>query len=186
MAAICVVTLKQPRQLEGVDRVGWRDGRPVPTHSAAGGRHRVASAAGAVLGSDIDLIGSPMPNRPLLIRRTGIRIQIVASHGRVIAVRVLRAIPSRVVARITETETITKVVAKKNAAEAEYGAAPESTKLPIEARIEVPICERMSSAEVAACERMPPAEVASPTMPAFVSACGYRRLRNPDGERGGE
>jgi hypothetical protein len=144
-----------------------------------------STTARSVLGSDIDLIGSPMPNRPLLIRRTGIRIRIVASHGRVIAVRVLRAIPSRVVARITETETITKVVAKKNAAEAEYGAAPESTKLSIEARIEVPVCERMSSAEVAACERMPPAEVATPTMPAFVSACGHRRLRNPDGERGG-
>jgi hypothetical protein len=109
----------------------------------------------------------------------------VAAHGRVVAVRVLRAIPSRVVARVTVSETVTEVVAKKNAAEAEYGAAPESTKLPIEARIEVP--EGTPPAEVPACERMPSAKVASTTpMPAaFVSARGHGELCNPDGERGG-
>jgi hypothetical protein len=137
------------------------------------------------MGSNIDLIGSPMPTRPSLIRRAWRWIRIVAAHGRVIAVRVLRAIPSRVVAWVTETETVTEVVAKKNAAEAEYGAAPESTKLPIEARVKVPACEGTPSDEMAGCERMPSAEVAAPTMPAFVSACSHGRLRNPDDERGG-
>jgi len=105
-----------------------------------------------------------------LIRRT--RIRIVAAHGRIVAVKVLRAIPSRVVARVTVTETVTEVVAKKNAAEAEYGAAPESTELPIE----VPTREgTLPSAEVPACERMPSAEVASttPTPAAFVCACTH-------------
>src|ERR1700730_17209656 len=75
-------------------------------------RHR------SVLDSDIDLIGSPMPTQPLFIRRARRRRRIVAAHSRVVAVRVLGAIPSGVVARVTVTETVTEVVAKKNAAEA--------------------------------------------------------------------
>jgi hypothetical protein len=108
-----------------------------------------------------------------LIRRA--RIRIVAAHSRVVAVRVLGAIPSRVVARVTVTETVTEVVAKKNAAEANYGAASESPELPIEARIEVPTCEASANAEVAACKRMPSAGVASttPTPAAFVCACSH-------------
>ena len=109
-------------------------------------------------------------NETALIRRA--RIRIVASHGRVVAVRVLRAIPSRVVARVTVTETVTEVVAKKNTAEANYGAASESPELPIEARIEVPTCEASPNAEVVACEHMPSAQVAptTPTPAAFVCA----------------
>src|ERR1700682_3266861 len=83
--------------------------------------------------------------RPPLISRA--RIRIVAAHGGVVAVRVLRAIPGRVVAWVTVTETVTEVVAKENAAKAEYGAAPESTELPIKARIEVATCEGTPTAE---------------------------------------
>jgi hypothetical protein len=141
------------------------------------------------------LVAPLLPNKAAastyenLIRRARIRIgiRIVAAHGRVIAVRVLRAIPSRVVARVTVTETITEVITKKSAAETKYGAAPESTELPIEAPIEVPTCEGTLIAEVSACERMPSGEVASttPVPAAFVSACGHGGLCNPDGERGG-
>ena len=121
-------------------------------------------------------------NETALIRWAGIRI--VAAHRGVVAVRVLRAIPGGVVAWVTVTQTVTEVVAKKNAADAEYGAAPESTKLSVEARIEVPTCEGVPNAEATACERVPSAEVA--TMPAaFVSACGHGGLCHPDGERGG-
>jgi hypothetical protein len=64
-----------------------------------------------------------------LIRWT--RIGIVAAHGRVVAVRVLRAIPGRVVPWVSVTETVTEVEAKESAADAEYGAAVESSKLPL-------------------------------------------------------
>ena len=121
-------------------------------------------------------------NETALIRRA--RIRIVAAHGRVVAVRVLRAIPGRVVAWVSETETESEVVAKEYAADAEYGAAPESTELPIKAGIEMPTHDGAPNAEVPACERMSSAEVA--TMPsASVSACGHGGLCNHDGERGG-
>ena len=123
--------------------------------------------------------------RPPLICRT--RIRIVAAHGRVVAVRVPRTIPDRIVAWVTVTETVTEVVAKENAADAEYGAAPEFTELAIKAWIEVTTYEGAANAEATACERTPSAEVAStaPMAAALVSACGNGGLCNPDGERGG-
>jgi hypothetical protein len=144
-----------------------------------------STTARSVLGSDIDLIRSPKPIRPLLVRRAGIRTRVVAAYRGVEAVRVLRTIPSRIVARVTVTETVTEVIAKKNVTKGEYRPAPESTKLPIEARVKVPACEGTPSAEMAACERMSSAEVATPATPSFVSACGRGRLRNSDGERSG-
>jgi hypothetical protein len=122
---------------------------------------------------------------PMLIRWA--RIRIVAAHGRVIAVRVLRAKPGGVVARVTVTEAVTEVEAKKSAADAEYGVAPESTKLPIEARIEVPTREGTPNAEACARERVPYTEVGSaPRMPAAsVSTCGHGELCKRDGQRGG-
>jgi hypothetical protein len=101
-----------------------------------------APSPNSVLHHTIQTIIRPrLLRNPPLKHRARIWIRIVAAHGKVVAIRVLRAIPSRVVARVTVTETITEVVAKKNAAETEYGATPESTELPIEARIEVPTCE---------------------------------------------
>jgi hypothetical protein len=107
-------------------------------------------------------------------------IRIVAAHGRVIPVGVLRAIPGRVVARVTVAETITKVITKKNTANTEYGAASESAESPIE----VPTW-KMPIAEAHACEPVPSGEVVATTSAACVSACGNGGLRNPDGKRGG-
>jgi hypothetical protein len=116
------------------------------------------------------------------IRRAGIRI--VAAGGGVVAVGVLRAIPSRVVAWVTITKAVAEVIAKENVAVAKYGAAPEPTELPIKAWIEVSACEGAPTAEAAFCKRMCSAEVASTsTMTAFMSAYGNWELCNSDGER---
>jgi hypothetical protein len=77
----------------------------------------------------VETLGGLVAN-PRLIHRP--RIRIVAAHGGVVAVGVLGAIPRRIIAGVTVTETITKVVTKKSATDSEYGAAPESTEPPIE------------------------------------------------------
>jgi hypothetical protein len=122
---------------------------------------------------------------PTLIRWA--RMRIGAAHGRVVAVGVLRAIPRRIVDWITVTETVTEVEAKECAADTEYGAAPESTKLPIEARIEAPTREGTPGAEACAREPMASTEVApaAPMPAAFVTACDHGVLRKPDDERCG-
>jgi hypothetical protein len=77
-----------------------------------------APSPNSVLHHTIQTIIRPrLLRNPPLKHRARIWIRIVAAHGKVVAIRGLRAIPSRVVARVTVTETITEVVAKKNAAE---------------------------------------------------------------------